>query len=369
MDRTWVNSADSHVLEPPEIWLEVPRSMRERAPRTVREGDREVVYIDGQVLRRDPLAWVESFRPPGARDLTLRMKDLDEQGIWAECVFPSTGIWVTLIEDPGLYAACARAYNDWMADDVNGFSERLIGAAIIPTLDTDDAVAEIERCAGLGYRTVSLAMHAPTHRRYNQDVWEPVWSAAEEAGLPVCFHAGTGTTANLPQGPGGAIINYVNVGIGAEQTVTDLVAGGVLDRHPDLKVFMVEVGAAWLPWLADRMDEAYRQHGFFVKPALTLSPGELIRRQVYASFQHDPSAVQAALHMDLPTVMWGSDYPHLEGTYPRTQEVLHDLFDNIDPPTRQRILVDTFSELFNVPRPPSETAGVGAAAHNRGDHH
>ena len=368
MERMWVNSADSHVLEPPEIWRELPEAMRDRAPLTVKEDDREIVYIDGKVVRRDPLAWVESFRPPGARDLAMRMKDLDDQGIWAECVFPSMGIWVTLIDDPELYAACARVYNDWLAADVNGFSERLIGAAIIPTLDTGHAVAEIHRCAELGYKTVSLAMAAPAERRYNQEVWEPVWAAIEETGLPVCFHAGTGSAANLPQGPGGALINYVNVSLGAEQTVTDLVAGGVLDRHRELKVFMVEVGAAWLPWLGDRMDEAYRQHGFFMRKFSSL-PSEQIRRQVYVSFQHDKTAVAAAQHMGLRTVMWGSDYPHLEGTYPRTQEVLQELFDGIEPEVRQPILIDTFTELFRTPPPPSEPAAAGTSAQGRGGNH
>jgi hypothetical protein len=82
-------------------------------------------------------------------------------------------------------------------------------------------------------------------------------------------------------------------------------------------------------------------------------PSEIIRRQVYASFQHDRSAVQAVTGMGFPNVLWGSDYPHLEGTYPRTQEVLHELFDGVDAAARERITVDCFNELFpGVPRPP-----------------
>jgi predicted TIM-barrel fold metal-dependent hydrolase len=357
-----VNSGDSHILEPPEIWQALPRSMRDRAPRTVQEGEREVVYIDGIMVRRDPLAWLESFRPPGARDLTVRMRDLDDQGIWAEAIFPSTGIWVTLIEDPRLYAACAQVYNDWCAQVVNAHSDRLISAAILPHLDTDDAVAEAQRCAGLGFKAVSLAMLPPEQRTYNRDLWEPLWAAIEETGMTLCFHAGTGRSVNLPRGPGTAIINYVNVGLDAPRVTTDLVSGGGLDRHPGLKVFFVEVGSAWLPYVGDRMDEAYRQHGFFVRPELSMLPSEIIRRQVYASFQHDRSAVQAVTGMNFPNVLWGSDYPHLEGTYPRTQEVLHELFDGVDAAARERITIGCFNELFpGVRQPPPDWPSQGCA--------
>lgn len=362
MAKTWANSGDSHVLEPDGIWHELPDRLRSRAPRSEQADGREIVFIDDEVVRRDPLAWVESFRPPGARDLTARMEDLNEQGIWAECVFPSMGIWVTLIKDPELYAHCARAYNGWLADTVNGHSDRLVGAAILPHLDTQDAVDELYRCAALGFKTVSLAMSAPSDRTYNHDLWEPLWAAAEEIGMPICFHAGTGAPANNPRGPGAAILNYVEVGLGAQRTVTEMVSGGALDRHPGLKIFMVEVGAAWLPALGDRMDEAYRQHGFFTKPKLESLPGELIRRQVYASFQHDASAVAAVEHMGFTNVLWGSDYPHLEGTFPHTQKVLHDLFDGVNPQVRDRITIEAFNELFGLTQlPPQDETGAGAS--------
>ena len=351
MDKIMVNSGDSHVLEPPhDVWALLPAEFRDRAPWPVIEGDQEVIYLEGQAIRRDPMNFLEAMRPPGAGDLTTRMKDLDQEGIWGECVFPSNGVWVFFIQEPRLYAACARAYNEWCADVVNGHSPRLVGAAILPALDTRDAMAELERCLDLGYQAVSLPLHAPEGRLYNSTAWDPLWAAIAEAGVVLCCHAGTGgPITNKPRGPGGAVINYTDVGLWAQRSVTDLVAGGALDRYPNLRVFMVEVGAAWLPPLGDRMDEAYRQHGMFVKPKLSMLPSELIRRQIYASFQHDKSAVAAVTHMDLPNVMWGSDYPHLEGTYPRTQEVLRELFDDAEDHIRERITVGTFNELFNVP--------------------
>jgi predicted TIM-barrel fold metal-dependent hydrolase len=94
------------------------------------------------------------------------------------------------------------------------------------------------------------------------------------------------------------------------------------------------------------MDEAYRQHGIYVRPKLSRLPSEIIYDQVYASFQHDKSAVQAYLAMGYKKVMWGSDYPHLEGTFGHTQKVLHELFDGVPEEARYQITQGNFLELF-----------------------
>ena len=111
-----------------------------------------------------------------------------------------------------------------------------------------------------------------------------------------------------------------------------------------------------MPFLGDRMNEAYRQHGMFVRPTLSMLPKEMLYRQVYASFQHDESAPAAVTAMGYPNVMWGSDYPHLEGTYGHTQKTLHELFDDIDPAASERIRFGAFKELFpHVSDPPAES--------------
>jgi predicted TIM-barrel fold metal-dependent hydrolase len=125
-----------------------------------------------------------------------------------------------------------------------------------------------------------------------------------------------------------------------------MVACGALDRHPDMKVLISEGGATWVPFLGDRMDEAYRQHGMFVRPKLSVLPKEILYRQVYTSFQHDASAPAAMWAMGYQHVMWGSDYPHMEGTFGHTQETLHGLFDDVAPDVRARITRGAFEELF-----------------------
>ena len=123
------------------------------------------------------------------------------------------------------------------------------------------------------------------------------------------------------------------------RTLTMLVASGALDRHADLKVFVAEGGGSWVPAVADRMTEAYRQHSLFVRPSLSRSPKEIVLDRVYTSFQHDESAIPTVEHLGYHNMMWGSDYPHVEGTFPDTQKVLHELFDDVGPATRRLITI------------------------------
>ena len=126
------------------------------------------------------------------------------------------------------------------------------------------------------------------------------------------------------------MLNYVETTYGPQRFATKMVASGALERHPNMKVLISEGGASWIPFIGDRILEGYRQHGLFVKPKLKENPKEVLFRQVYTTFQHDVTAVDAAVS-GYKNILWGSDYPHLEGTFGHTQETLHDIFDRADP--------------------------------------
>ena len=299
-----------------------------------------------------------SHRPPGARDVRLRLQDLDDEGIWGEVVYQSIGLWSSLIEDPQLIREAARAENEWLASEIQGVApDRLVCAALMPLLDVGDAVAELQHAAEIGLHLVSLPTgNPPGTKDWNDDSWEPLWAAAEDAGMVVGFHIGTdgGDQATIYRGPGGAILNYVHTCYGGQHVAMKLVTGGALDRHRDLKILVSEGGATWVPFIGDRMNEAYRQHGMFVRPRLSTLPKEILYRQVYASFQHDETAPAALWAMGYQNVMFGSDYPHLEGTFGHTQKTLHELFDDVTAEVRQRITRGAFEELFpHVSAPPA----------------
>jgi predicted TIM-barrel fold metal-dependent hydrolase len=371
-EKIWTHSGDSHFLEPEDLWQQIlPKKQADRMPWTERVGDsQERVHVDGKSFTRDlPKIFTAkgdtgetitelSSRPPGARDIHARIADLDEEGVWAEVMYQSIGLWCSLIEDPQLIRDAARAENDWLATEIKSVApDRLVPAALMPMLEVSDAVDELQHAAEVGLHIVSLPTgNPPGTRDYNDKSWEPLWAAAEESSMVIGFHIGTdgGDQAAVFRGPGGAILNYVQTGFGGMYSAMKMVASGALERHPNLKVLVSEGGATWVPYVGDRMNEAYRQHHMFIRPKLERTPKEYLYEQVYASFQHDETAPAAAWAMGYQNVMFGSDYPHLEGTYGHTQETLHGLFDDVTPEIKERVTRGAFQELFpHVSAPPA----------------
>lgn len=371
--KIWANSGDSHVLEPADLFKDrLPEHVWKRLPRTEADPDGkfETIYIDGESFRRrlpsKPLrdeaeGLSAAERAPGAFDPDLRLKDLDQEGIWAELIYPSISIWTASLKDPDLLKVGISALNDWIFE-FQQKSPRFVCTAHIPLLRVEDAVAEVERAAEMGFKAGFMPVEPhPSMPGFNQPEWEPLWDAMEAAGMVIGVHIGTEAhdassyNGQYHRGPGGAVMNYFETTFGGQRMAAQLITSGVLDRHPDLRVIVSEGGATWGPFLADRMDEGYAQHASAVRPKLSKRPSSYLYDQVYASFQHDSSAVQAHLAMGWNNVLWGSDYPHVEGTFGHTQATLHHLFDDVPEAAKRRILVGAFEELFpHVPPAPQD---------------
>jgi predicted TIM-barrel fold metal-dependent hydrolase len=369
----WANSGDSHFIEPDDLWASsLPKRLADLVPRAEKDpdGEWETVHVDGQSFRRKlpssaAVQFVEdSNKPKGVRDATARLGDLDKEGIWGEVIFPSLGMWSSTFRTPEVLREAMRVSNDWAVENIMKVSPRYVATAQVSTLTVEDATNELVRAAGLGFKAVFLPTTPhPSGPDWHRDDWEPFWAAAEEAGIVLSFHIGTdpieiGAGKKAGQyysGPGGAVMNYTETTFSGQRAAMKMVASGALDRHPDLKVLISEGGATWVPFLGDRMVEGYRQHHMAVRPKLTRDPKEILYSQVYASFQHDETAVAACTAMGYNNVMFGSDYPHMEGTFGHTQDTLKGLFDGIDDGTRKRITQDAFFELFpDVPRIPED---------------
>jgi len=392
MVKLWANSGDSHYMEPPDLYEALPKHLQELLPRTVRDEERgvEVITVDGQSFERAipkprtreqllrtaamPLAEDRDDvdgdldgddlmlqRAPGAFDAHKRLTDLDKEGIWAEAIYPSLGTWTFNIRTPEVVKEGCRISNDFFIE-FQRTSPRYVVAASVPLLDVRDTVAELERAAGLGFKLAFFPVKPPFGKPdWQHEEWDPVWAALEANDLVIGFHIGTepvdptGRIGVYHRGRGGAVLNYVETTYGGQRAVTQLIAAGALDRHPGLRILVSEGGATWGPFIADRMDEGYRQHGAAVRPRLAKPPSQYLFDQVYASFQHDRSAIHANLAMGWKNVMWGSDYPHWEGTYGHTQKTLHELFDGVPAEDSLRIRIGAFKELFPfVPDPPAD---------------
>jgi predicted TIM-barrel fold metal-dependent hydrolase len=345
-----INSADSHVVEPLDLWqTRLPAVLRDRAPRVEEADGKWLFVVEGLPPRKmgGPSKEGASGMRPGGFDPDIRIKDLDADGVWGEVLYPTIGLFGFMIPDPELRVACAQVYNTWLAETF-ATSPRFAGAALIPIQDIDVAVREVERVATLGLRSVMLPMHAPVDQPYNLDMYDPLWAVAQSHDMPVSFHVGTGTNPVTERGPGGAVINYVEVGLGAQRTLTYLAASGVLQRFPALHVVMVECGAGWLAWALERMDEAYEEHHWWVNPKLDEPPSAYVRRQGHVTFGADASAVINRGITGIEPLLWASDYPHPEGTWPETRATIERLFADVSESERAAIVGGTTAKLYGL---------------------
>ena len=364
----FVFSADGHIVEPDNLLTEgLPPSLRKFGVHAeVRDG---FLYrfsgdklTSKMALNRPKLkGWDgEDFGRPnrtGSREVPGRLEDMALDGIDAEIVFPSLALTAFLIQNAEAELATAQVYNDWHHAMFKDHTSQFVRCGILPVRNFDHTVREIKRLAALGFTSAMLPSRIERDcglPAYNMADWDRVFEAGQEYGIVFAMHTGTGREdVRSFRGPGGAVINYAIQSCDGMETIMQLVAGGVLDRFPGARVCCIESGASWLAAVAERMDEVYEAHHDFVQPKLSIKPSEIIARQVACSFQYDRACVMARSVTGTKAIMWGADYPHHEGTFPRTRDVLAHLFDdiNISESDKADIVGLNAARLFRLPHP------------------
>lgn len=345
-NRPFVFSCDAHIAEPSDLFTaRMPDHLSQFAITLTTEGNRRIYRVGDRVIMRflpdfpahktgktDDEFYAQSSsvvdtKRRGFKDMALRAADMDRDGVDAELCFPTVGLLIARIGDREGERVAAQIWNDWAWDYTEPMRDRLIPSAVIPSHDFDDALAECRRVADKGFASFSLFEGL---NNYNDPRWDPIFAFAGEAGIPFAFHTGFGDIALRPlNGPGGAVYNYTRQMNDSVDIISQLVAGGVLDRNPKAHIVFAEHSAGWLWSLAERMDEVYIGHANSVEPKLGRMPSEIVRDQVHCSFQNDTSSAMAIRKgIGTPALMFATDYPHSEGTFPFTGEVIRDLREN-----------------------------------------
>jgi predicted TIM-barrel fold metal-dependent hydrolase len=357
--KYFIVSADAHANEPADLWAtRIDAKYRDRVPRVivdasgvkwrVSEGHRP------DRLRTDQLEGEDRLRQLAGADPEQRLRDMDRDGIDAEVIFPNKGLSMWATPDAAFAMAQCRVYNEWAWEVFARYNHRMSPAAAIATADLEGSLAEVQRVARLGFRALTLpckpvwGAHDVDHPNYNLPVFDPLWAAIQDAGLPVTFHVSTGRDPRAARGNGGAVINYVSHSLSPTiEPVANLCASGVLSRFPRLRFATIEAGIGWVAWLLDAMDEAYRKHHFWVRPRLTKLPSEYFREHGFASFQEDPAGLALAEPMKLAdNFMWGNDYPHHEGTWPHSAEAIERTMGGLSDAARAKVLGLNAARLF-----------------------
>lgn len=357
--KYFVISADCHVLEPPDLWeRRIEPKFRHRLPRVEidAKGHKTLTVEGARPLRiRDfTLEGEDLERAKGGRsDLAARIHDLDRDGIDAEVIYPNRGLLMWASPDPAHQTAMCKVWNDWAIDFFGPQKHRCAPVAAVAPKDVETAVKEVERVARMGYRTVFLPVQVQ-EQPYNLPLYDPLWGTIQDTGMPISFHVGTGKDPRTATGNGGATINYVWHALAtAIEPVVQLCASGVCERFPQLRFGTIEAGIGWIAWTLWVMDEGYKKHHFWVSPKLPMLPSDYFRRQGFATFQDDPIGLETRKWVGIDNLLWGDDYPHHEGTWPNSQEVIDRTMADLTGEERRKVLGFNAAKLYGFEIPKS----------------
>ena len=306
-----------------------------------------------------PFEGHEKLRNQSGRSPAARLADLTLDGCDAEILFPNKGLSIWATPDADFSHAMCRAYNEWAWEEFADYNDRLAPMACIAPAALDKAIAEIQRCAALGFRGLSLPakpVFGPPDvddLNYNLREMEPLWDCIDEVELPVTFHVSTGRDPRTSRSQGGAVINYAVHSLAPTmEPLINICASGVAERHPKLQFGSIEAGIGWVPWMLTAMDEAYLKHHMWVRPKLEMLPSEYFKRQGFASFQEDPAGLDLAReHGLVDNFLWANDFPHHEGSWPYSAQAIERTMSHLDDGERAKILGLNSARIFRFDIP------------------
>ncbi|MEQ8485077.1 MAG: amidohydrolase family protein [Pseudomonadales bacterium] len=359
-----VISADSHITEHPDTYrAHIDAAWRDKAPHLVDGGARgDLFVIDGMDT---PIAMglvAAAGKPPeeittdgvkfdalhrGGWDPVARLADQDRDGVAAEVIYPTVGMLLCNHRDFDYKKACFDAYNRWIAEYCATAPARLIGCGQTAMRTPAEGVEDLKAIKALGLRGVMMPGN-PAEADYDAEIYNPVWEAAIELGLPLSFHILTSRGGGHVRGP--RINSFLSIIRGNQDIMGTLIFGGVFQRYPELRVVCAEADAGWVPHYLYRMDHAYKRHRNWLAPGVNLErlPSEYFSEHVYATFQDDWVAFKMADEMNWRRLLWASDFPHSDSTWPWSQQVIAEQTGHLRPEQKRAILCDNVADLYGI---------------------
>ena len=363
-----VLDSDMHIMEPPDLWPRyIDPEFRDRAPvgrtsenvrdlgvmwpqpnpgarRTAGTLHRGHNYDRNQVTYRD-----HSERGWGP---DVQLEAMGIEGIDVAVLYPSRGLSILTQPqmDPRFAAAIARAYNDWLHDFCKPDPHRLLGAGMISVHDINDAVAETRRAVEeLGFRAVFVRSNIVNGKAWHDPYYEPLWDTLEELGIPLGFHEATGSASR--QSGDQFEPNFMLRRVYAQPFeqmlgLGSFVAGGVLERHPELRIAFLEANCSWAPWLLWRLDEGYEREADIFVPELTMAPSEYFKRQCVVSIEPDETPAKYLIEeIGSSQLVFSTDYPHGDSRYPNAVDSFLEL--TLPDEDKRKILWDNCAGFYS----------------------
>ena len=312
---------------------------------------------------------------PAAYDAAARLVDMDTDGIDVSVLYPTYLLGIAGHRDAEFADVQCQAYNSWLSDHVADSAGRLYGVAVLPQQDLERTAREIRRVSDLPGIVGVLLRPNPTAdwKPFHSEVYDDVWRAASEAGLPICLHPFL--MADLPGACRGLRLNQLGTsaqptpGTGREDAIDNifftqalanpfdmmsslafLLAGGVCERFPELRVVALESNGGWIVPFLERLDHHYEVFGWDV-PAIRQRPSDYFRRQCWISFDADESTLAFTARSPLvgaDRILWASDYPHPDAKFPGVTAELAEAIESLTPADQARIAGGNASELYRL---------------------
>jgi predicted TIM-barrel fold metal-dependent hydrolase len=363
-------SSDSHVVEPPDLWAtRLEPKFRERAPRVVQEDDGDWWIVDGQRTNSfqggaqagkrfehhdavKPAARFAEVRP-GAYLPEAHLADNEADGVYGSVLYPTEGLTLYGVPDSDLLTAVFRVYNDWIAEFCRAAPPRLKGIAMINVDDIPGAIKELERTRAQGLVGAMITVYPAEERSYDRPEYEPFWAAAQDLDMPLSLHIAT----NRPS-PGMLLEDnrhtrpalLANADHWVRVSLGHLIFTGVFERYPRLHVGTVEHELSWVPHFLERLDYTYTQRArrdWWYRFQDAMLPSDFFHRSVFLSFQEDQLGIRDRALIGVENLMWGSDYPHTEATFPRSQQILERILAGVPEEERAKITCTNVARLYH----------------------
>lgn len=368
-------SVDDHIVEPPNLWTDrVDKRWGARIPHVRRNSDgADEWVIDDRVIPLSDVLAIGAVLPDRAARVKCwedvpahvytpseRLHAMDADGVSTSVLYPMVagvaGQRLGALSDPDLELACARAYNDWLIDEWTSVSKRFVAQCVIPLSRPADAAAEIRRAVARGHRGVVMPGNPALVRtglpHVNESDYDPIWEACQELKVPVCFHAGSTSSMQMPpykdySPPIIAALEAMTRPVSSTFLLGNLLFSGILTRYPGLKVVFSESTLAWGAYTIESADHQFERQRYDMA-GRDVIPSDLFHRQCYLTGWYDSTGARTRKVIGVENMLWSSNFPQATSTWPNASETIEQCFFGVPQSERQAILVDNAAKLYGI---------------------
>jgi len=377
---------DAHITEPHDLWTSrAPASLKDRVPRVVGSGAERAWIVDQdiQISTTNPssviakngeksrgtefFGWQIEDVHEASYDMKQRVGMLDRFGLYAQVLYPNVAGFGSQnfmkVEDSNLRLACARIYNEAMAEIQADSSDRLLPMALMPWWNIEQSVEEVSRAKDMGLKGIVMCSDPDSIGLpdLGADEWKPFWDACNDTNMAVNFHIGASETSFNMFGraawPSMGMRQRLALGSAAlfvenSRVTSNMIYSGIFDRCPNLKIVSVESGIGWIPFVLESIDYEWEETGAQLEVNLQKKPSDYFRDHFWGCFWFEKVAPKHLIDViGEDNVLFETDFPHPTCLYPHVQDYIAEVSEGWSETRKRKILQDNAAELYGIELP------------------